>query len=360
MSTHEQGSFITSNSPHILDNSSTQKIMLDVIIAMAPAMVMSVLVFGLRAALLIAVCAGSSAVFEYLYRKWMKKPQTVQDLSAVVTGILIALNIPSTMPVWEAVVGCAFAILVVKQLFGGLGQNFVNPALAARVFLLASFAVAMSSWPEITEWAKGMAGYSVDAVTSATPLSLLAKGESGNLPSNANLFFGFVSGSMGETSALALLIGGVYLCLKKVITPTIPVVYLATVALFALCVGEDPIFHLCAGGVMIGAIFMATDYVTSPITEGGRVIYAIGCGLLTMVIRLSGTYPEGVSFAILIMNIITPHIDNASKKHGYGFGAGKAAEKAAEDAKKAAAAAEKAKAAETSAPTGAKAAEGGK
>ena len=313
MSRLAQGSLVVSSSPHVHSEATTQKIMLDVIIAMIPAIIMSAVVFGERAILMSCVCAGASAAFEALYRKLMKKEQTVQDLSAIVTGILIALNVPVTLPFWQAVLGCGFAIIVVKQLFGGIGQNFVNPAIAARVFLLVSFATPMTTWAVTRQ----MAG-TVDATTMATPLALLAEGSVDQLPSNLDMFLGFCGGSLGETSALALLIGGAYLVFRKVISPVIPVSYMATVALFALVAGQDPIFHLCAGGVMLGAIFMATDYTTAPLTTTGRIIFGVGCGFITMVIRLFGSYPEGVSFAIMLMNIVTPLIDNLSRRKLYG------------------------------------------
>ncbi|MBE6036693.1 MAG: RnfABCDGE type electron transport complex subunit D [Clostridiales bacterium] len=314
MSRLAQGSLVVSSSPHVHSEATTQKIMLDVIIAMIPAIIMSAVVFGERAVLMTCVCAGASAAFEALYRKLMKKEQTVQDLSAIVTGILIALNVPVTLPFWQAVLGCGFAIIIVKQLFGGIGQNFVNPAIAARVFLLVSFATPMTTWSVTRQ----MVAAGVDATTMATPLGLLAEGAVDQLPSNLDLFLGFCGGSLGETSALALLIGGIYLVVRKVISPVIPVSYMATVALFALLMGQDPIFHLCAGGVMLGAIFMATDYTTAPLTTTGRIIFGVGCGFITMVIRLFGSYPEGVSFAIMLMNIITPHIDNLSRRKLYG------------------------------------------
>jgi electron transport complex protein RnfD len=276
--------------------------MLDVIIALVPAVAMATFVFGMRALLLTAVCAASCVFFEYAVEKILKRDVTIGDMSAAVTGVILSLNLPANLPFWMACVGSFIAIVIVKQLFGGMGQNFANPAITARVALFIGFATAMTNFP------LPVAQQTADAITGATPLALFAKGL--EVPSNGAMFFGTIGGSMGETSALALLIGGAYLLFKKVIEPTIPACFIGTVAVMALLTGNDPIFHVCAGGVMLGAIFMATDYVTSPITTKGKVIFGVGCGLLTMIIRLYASYPEGVSFAILIMNILTPHIDN--------------------------------------------------
>ncbi|HZK02419.1 MAG TPA: RnfABCDGE type electron transport complex subunit D, partial [Anaerovoracaceae bacterium] len=210
-------------------------------------------------------------------------------------------------------IGCFVAIVIVKQVFGGIGQNFANPAITARIVLLISFATPMTTWPlpkQILEAA--------DAVTGPTPLGVFGTGDISALPSNVNMFLGFVGGSLGETSAIALLLGGIYLIGRKVIEPTIPVAFIGTVFVIALLSGEDAIFHICAGGVMLGAIFMATDYSTSPLTTNGKIIFGIGCGLITMLIRLFGALPEGVSFAILLMNILTPHIDRLSRRKIYG------------------------------------------
>ena len=229
------------------------------------------------------------------------------------TGILLAFNLPSTFPVWMAVVGSVAAIMVVKGLFGGIGQNFANPAITGRVILLISFAGPMTSFlvPQ-----KIIGGY--ELVSGATPLALNAAGEVVSIPSYLDMFLGLRGGSLGETCILALLVGGIFLIVRGVISPIIPVSYLATVAVFALLVGEDPIFHLLAGGVVLGAFFMATDYVTSPVTDKGKLIFGIGCGLITMLIRVFGSYPEGTSFAILLMNILTPHIDNLTKSKPFG------------------------------------------
>jgi len=293
---------IVSSAPHVVSPVNTSRIMLDVLIALVPAVAMATFVFGMRALLLTAVCAAASVFFEYAVEKILKRDVTIGDLSAAVTGVILSLNLPANLPFWMAVVGCFIAIVIVKQLFGGMGQNFANPAITARVAMFIGFATAMTTWP------LPVAQQTADAITGATPLALFAKGL--EVPSNSAMFFGTVGGAMGETSALALLIGGAYLLYKKVIEPTIPACFIGTVAVMAILTGNDPIFHVCAGGVMLGAIFMATDYVTSPITTKGKVIFGIGCGLLTMIIRLYASYPEGVSFAILIMNILTPHIDN--------------------------------------------------
>ena len=293
---------IVSSAPHVVSPVNTSRIMLDVIIALVPAVAMATFVFGMRALLLTAVCAASCVFFEYAVEKILKRDVTIGDLSAAVTGVILSLNLPANLPFWMACVGSFIAIVIVKQLFGGMGQNFANPAITARVALLVGFASAMTNFP------LPLSQQTADAITGATPLALFAKGL--EVPSNGAMFFGTIGGSMGETSALALLIGGAYLLFKKVIEPTIPACFIGTVAVMALLTGNDPIFHVCAGGVMLGAIFMATDYVTSPITTKGKVIFGVGCGLLTMIIRLYASYPEGVSFAILIMNILTPHIDN--------------------------------------------------
>lgn len=300
-----QGNLIVSSSPHILDNITTQILMRDVIIALTPAFIMSGVIFGSRAILLTVVCATACVFFEYMFQKLLKRESTVVDLSAVVTGVLLGFNLPSSFPYWMAIVGCFVAIVVVKQLFGGIGQNFVNPAITARVVLIVSFATPMTTWPvPIQKMGE------IDAVTAPTPLGLYSHGHLDQLPTNMDLFLGFVGGSLGETSAVALLLGGVYLLIRKVIQPAIPFAFIGTVVVIAMLAGENPLFHLFAGGVMLGAFFMATDYVTSPLTTKGKIIFGIGCGFMTMIIRLYGSYPEGVSFSILLMNILTPHIDN--------------------------------------------------
>ncbi len=306
-----------SSSPHIRSGVTTQRLMLDVIIALIPASFAGVYFFGLRAAVLISVTVISCTGFEFLTRKVMKRNNTVGDLSAVVTGLLLALNVPPTLPLWMAVVGSFFAIVVVKQLFGGIGQNFVNPALAARAFLIISYGTRMTSWtPPLAKAAE------IDAATFATPLGALKEG--GQLPNLLDMFLGNIGGSMGETSALALIIGGMYLLIRGVISWHIPVVYIGTAGLLAWILGPnglftgDPLFHILAGGLMIGAIFMATDYTTSPMTTKGMVIYAAGCGILTILFRLYTNMPEGVSYAILLMNVAVPLIDRFTKPARFG------------------------------------------
>lgn len=303
---------IVSNAPHIVTDADTTKLMGSVLLALAPAFVAGVYVFGARVILLCAVCIIASVGFEWLYNCLAKKPQTVGDLSAAVTGLLIAYNVPANFPLWMAVIGCFVAIVVVKQLYGGIGKNFVNPAITARIFLFISFAANMSTWP-LPRMAE-----TTDATTGATPLGILAEGGAGaKLPSNMDMFLGFIGGSVGEVSALALLIGGAYLIWKKVISPIIPCAFIGTVFVIALIYTKSfhmAVFHILAGGVMLGAIFMATDYVTTPKLPSGQIMFGIGCGIITMAIRLFGSYPEGVSFSILLMNICTPLINRWSFK----------------------------------------------
>ncbi|MEG3006064.1 MAG: RnfABCDGE type electron transport complex subunit D [Oscillospiraceae bacterium] len=297
--------------PHIKSLATTSSIMLDVIIALIPAVIASGIFFGLRAIILIAVCVGSCVGFEYIYNMIIKKNQTVGDLSAVVTGIILALNLPSTLPLAMAIMGSFVAIVVVKCLFGGIGQNFANPAIAARVILLVSFAGPMTNFV-------GARGVNLDAIGGATPLGLIAKGNLEALPSYMDMFIGNIGGSLGETSALALIIGGIYLVCRKVITPTIPLAFLGTVFVLSFAFGYDPMYQILSGGVMLGAIFMATDYTTSPPTELGKIIFGIGCGVLTMLIRKFASLPEGVSYAILLMNILCPHIENLTRNRAFG------------------------------------------
>lgn len=295
-----------SSSPHIKDNISTSKIMIDVIIALIPSLLASVIFFGVRALLVTISCILASVVFEHLFCVITKRKSTIKDYSAVVTGMLLAFNLPVTIPLWIAVIGCFVAIVIIKQLFGGIGQNFANPAIAARVILLVSFTAQM------TKWTLPFASSGIDAITTATPLS----SEATQIPSLFDMFIGNMAGCIGETSALALLIGGGYLLYKKIISPTIPLVYIGTVALMFFITGmsiEKVLAQLFMGGLMIGSIFMATDYSTSPITNKGKIIFAIGCGLITFAIRQYGTYPEGVSFSILFMNILVPYIDRFTR-----------------------------------------------
>lgn len=296
-------------SPHIHSGKSTSGIMRDVLISLLPVTVAGVVIFGLKALLPIIVCVACCVGFEALFNVITKREQTVGDLSAAVTGLLLALNVPANIPLWQCAVGSLFAIIVVKCLFGGIGFNLVNPAITARVFMLVAFeSMAKSAFP-------------VDTVASATPLT------SGEMPSLSTLFLGNYGGSIGETCTLALIIGGVYLLVRRVITWHIPVVFIGTVFVFsAFVTGFDMSSALSltmAGGVFIGAIFMATDYVTSPSTASGKVIFGIGAGLLTCLIRYYGSYPEGVSFAILFMNILTPYISRWTKHKVFATGGAK-------------------------------------
>lgn len=305
---------LVSAGPHIRSNASTTSIMGDVLIALLPAVVASVLVFGTRALLLEAVCVASSVLFEYLFRRLLKRSNTISDFSAAVTGLLLAFNLPAGFPIWMAILGCFVAIVIVKQLFGGIGCNFANPAITGRIFLLIAFAGQMTTWPAANSYISG-----IDAVSGATPLALIKEGSIEALPAVKNLLFGIRGGCLGETCAIALLIGFVYLVIRRVITPTIPVVYVATIALMSLIIGYDPIYMILTGGVLLGGIFMLTDYATSPATELGKVVFAVGAGIITMLIRnSSGGYPEGVSFAILLMNILCPYIAKLGHKKPFG------------------------------------------
>ena len=305
---------LVSAGPHLRRNASTTSIMGDVLIALLPAVVASVLVFGTRALLLEVVCVASSVLFEYLFRRLLKRSNTISDLSAAVTGLLLAFNLPAGFPIWMAILGCFVAIVIVKQLFGGIGCNFANPAITGRIFLLIAFAGQMTTWPTANSYISG-----IDAVSGATPLALIKEGSIEALPAVKNLLFGIRGGCLGETCAIALLIGFVYLVIRRVITPTIPVVYVATIALMSLILGYDPIYMILTGGVLLGGIFMLTDYATSPATELGKVVFAVGAGIITMLIRnSSGGYPEGVSFAILLMNILCPYIAKLGHKKPFG------------------------------------------
>ncbi len=312
-----------SPSPHIRASISTSSIMRDVVIALVPSLLCSVFYFGPRALYLTVLSVVFCVGFEFLWQKITKKPVTISDGTAVVTGILLAFNLPVTVPFWIPLIGAFIAIIIAKQLYGGVGNNFINPALAGRAFLLASWPVLMTRWamPHTT-------GFFIDAdlVSSATPLAILKSGEvAGELPSLLDMFLGNMGGCLGETSALALLIGGIYLVARKVISPRIPVSYILTVAVLTFIFPYENMTSLnsmitsvLGGGLMLGAIFMATDYVTSPITKRGQVIMGLGCGILTFVIRKFGGYPEGVTYAILIMNVATPLIDRWTKPSVYG------------------------------------------
>ncbi|RCX16274.1 electron transport complex protein RnfD [Anaerobacterium chartisolvens] len=317
---------LAGSSPHIRSSESTRKLMLDVIIALTPAAAAAVFFFGLNALLIIIVTVASCMVSEYISTRLMKKPSTISDLSAVVTGMLLAFNLSPSVPLWVAAIGGAFAVVIVKQLFGGLGHNFVNPALAARAFLMASWPVYMTTWQNPAADPISSATYAgADAVSSATPLAMLKMGAAADaLPSLTDLFTGNVAGCIGETSVLALLIGAAYLLIKRVISIEIPAAFIGTVGVMTWIFGGDRLFtgsflyHIMAGGLIIGAFFMATDYSTSPVTARGRIIMGVGCGLLTSVIRLYGGYPEGVSYSILLMNLVVPLIDRYMVPKSFG------------------------------------------
>ena len=303
---------IVSSSPHLHCGMNTRNIMLDVIIALVPAGIVSVWLFGWRALLVELVCVAFSLAAEVLSRAVMKRPQTVGDLSCVVTGLLLAYNLPSTIPLWQAAFGSVVAIVVAKQMFGGLGQNFVNPALLGRIVLMGSFPGEMNNWVAPMQW------QGADALSSATPLALMSQGGDLSAFSPLQLFVGMRGGCLGETCVFALLLGGVYLVIRRVISPIIPVVYIGTIFVMSWLLGANPLYHILSGGLMLGAIFMATDYTTSPINKAGKVVFAVGCGLLTVLIRLYGSLPEGVSFAIVIMNILVPLIERVTRPLPFG------------------------------------------
>ena len=296
---------ISSVSPHFSGKRTTQKIMLDVIIALIPAAVASFIIFGWRSLLIIGVCVASCVASEFVFEKICKRENTVTDLSAVVTGMLLAYNLPVGIPVWQAVFGSVTAVIVVKQLFGGIGQNFANPAITARIIMMTAFSGTMTSWVIPASIDK------VDVISSATPLVASAKGET--LPSYLSLFLGTHGGCLGETCAAALLLGGLYLLLRGVISWHTPVAFIATVAIMSLICGKDVLYQVLSGGLLLGALFMATDYSTTPQTKWGKIIFGIGCGLITILIRFWGSLPEGVSFSILLMNILTPYISKLTR-----------------------------------------------
>lgn len=305
-----------SSSPHVRDSATTRRIMADVIIALVPALIASVILFGYRSLLVVSVTVSCSVLTEYIARKIMKRYNSVYDLSAIVTGLLLAYCLPPTTPLWICAIGAVVAVGIVKQMFGGIGNNFVNPAIAARIILAISFPVQMNHW---TILGSGSASGGYDLITTATPLALLNKG-AGNLPGYLDLFLGVKGGCLGEVSILALLIGAAYLLYRKVIKIWIPLSYIATTVIIIALAGKDPLYHVMSGGLILGAFFMATDYVTSPLTNRGKLIYGFGCGLITALIRLFGGMAEGVSFSILIMNIITPHIDHFNIPIPFGGG----------------------------------------
>ena len=300
---------IVTAAPHITGADSTQKIMGRVCLALCPALVASVIIFGVNALILTAVTVAACVFFEWGYCKLMGREVPVADLSAVVTGMLLAFNMPASMPWWMAIVGAFIAIVIIKQLFGGLGFNFANPAIVGRIALAVGFASRMANYPKPEN--------GIDALASATPLAV----EKGVLGAGeyVTLLLGNHGGVLGETCAIAILVGGIYLIATKVISPMIPVTYLATVAVLSLIGGYDPIVQLLSGGLMLGAFFMATDYVTSPTTDEGKLIAGIFMGVVTCAIRFFGTMSEGVSFAILLMNLVTPYIDALTRQDKLGI-----------------------------------------
>lgn len=302
-----------SASPHFRSRQTTSGIMLDVIIALVPSLVAAYIIFGVRTLILSAVSVAACVIFEYLSRRIMKRHNTISDLSAVVTGLLLAFNVPATMPVWTVIIGDFFAIVIAKQFFGGIGQNFVNPALIGRIVMMSSFPSKMGSFPEPL--------VSTIPLTSATPLASL---KSGVMPEQSllGMFLGLRGGCLGEVCIAALLLGFVYLLVRKVISWHIPVCYIGTVAVIMLIAGKGDfvymLYELMAGGLVLGAVFMATDYTTSPVSKKGKIIYAVGCGVITSLIRIFGNLPEGVSFSIIIMNILVPHVEHITTPKPFG------------------------------------------
>ena len=330
MTDYKSLKLIASSSPHIRSNEDTRSIMLDVIIALMPALVMGVYVFGWRALTVTLVSVAACVVWEWLYRKVMKKTNSIGDLSAVVTGILLAFVCPVQIPYWMIIIGAFFSIVLVKQLYGGIGCNFINPALAGRAILLASYATAMTTWVKVGEKA-AVIGSNADIVTAATPLAMMKGVDAAGWETLTNtytlgdMFIGRIGGSLGEVSSLMLLLGGIYLLLRKVISWQTPVAFIATVAVITLISApagvssvEYMAYNVFGGGLMLGAIFMATDYATSPVTKLGQAIFGIGCGLITVFIRRFGSYPEGVCYSIMIMNCTTWLLDKYIRPTIYG------------------------------------------
>ncbi|MCI8360713.1 MAG: RnfABCDGE type electron transport complex subunit D [Clostridiales bacterium] len=312
---------IVSSSPHLRHEDSTRGIMLDVLIALAPAAVAGIVLFGLRAAAVLAVTIVSALVCEWLCCKIRKIPNTLGDLSAVVTGLLLGMNLPVGLPLWMAAIGSGVAIVIVKQMFGGLGHNFANPAITGRIVLMVSFPTAMTTWVKPFDWMN-----KTDAVAAATPLA-------GSETTLRQLFLGLRGGCIGEVCAAALLVGGIYLLLRRVITPTAPLAFILTVGGMMWIFGENPLYQMMSGGLLLGAIFMATDYVTSPSGFKGQLIFGVGCGLITAVIRHFGSLPEGVSYSILLMNILTPYINRLTAPKPFGTVKEKKRKEAAGNAK---------------------------
>ena len=302
-----------SSNPHVRDKMTTSKIMQLVALALLPTTLFGIYNFGLRALLVVVITVASSVFFEWIYDKLMHKKNTITDFSAVVTGLLLALNMPASIPLWMPVLGSAFAIIVVKQLYGGLGQNFMNPALAARCFLLTSFALFMNNFSS--------AKLGFDSLTGATPLAQLRAGETVDL---ASLVIGRIPGTIGEVSVIALLIGAIYMVVRKVISPVIPLIYIGTVFVFTFLFGGFNLTYslseICAGGLIFGAFFMATDYVTSPLTPKGQIVYGLILGIVTGIFRLWGASPEGVSYAIIFSNLLVPLIERYTLPTAFGKG----------------------------------------
>ena len=303
---------VVSSSPHIHTTASTQRIMLDVIIALLPTSVAGAVIFGWQALLVMAVCVASAVCAEYLFNLIVKKEQTISDLTAVVTGLILALNLRADAPVWQCVIGSVFAIIVVKCLFGGLGCNFANPAATGRIFMLLCFTGTLSGG-----MAPVIGGSTLE--TSATPLSVMKSG--GELPSMLDMFIGLRGGAVGEVCIAAILVGFAYLVIRRVIHFETPIIFVATVFILTLIVENSftaATYQILSGGLVFAAVFMATDYVTTPITRSGKMIFAFGCGLITFLIRFFGAYPEGVSFSILLMNILSPYIEKWTAKRPLG------------------------------------------
>ena len=327
MTDYKNLKLIATSNPHIRGSETTRSIMLDVIIAMLPALAFAIFNFGLRALTLTAVSVVGCIFWEWLYRKLMKKPQSIGDLSCVVTGMLLAFVCPVQMPYWMILIGDFFAIIVVKQLFGGIGKNFLNPALAGRAVLLASYAGTMTSWVDPAAGKAPIIGSVADVVTTATPLAVMKTGDFAALTDTynvGNMFIGQIPGSLGEVSALALLIGGAYLIWRKVINWQTPVSYIATVAVLTFLFPKQGsglewmLYSVFGGGLFLGAFFMATDYATSPVTKKGQFIFGIGCGLFTVLIRYFGSYNEGVCYSIMVMNLLVALIDKYTKPTRFG------------------------------------------
>ena len=305
--------FSVSSSPHIRSSATTNRIMLDVIIALIPALVAGCIIFGIRALAVVATCVVSAVASEFVFNVITKKEQTVGDFSAAVTGMILGLNLHANSPIWQCVIGSVFAIIVVKCFFGGLGCNFANPAITARVFLLICFAGTLGGGavPKLSS--------APELVSGATPLSVLKAG--GELPEILDMLLGMRGGAIGETCTVALLVGFIYLVVRKVINFEIPLIFVGTVFVLSLIVDNSfftATYQILSGGLVFGAVFMATDYVTTPITRSGKMIFAFGCGIITFLVRYFGNYPEGVSFAILFMNILSPYIERWTQKRALG------------------------------------------